>query len=327
MNNNITVTAIPDWPYYEWQLEIQFLNMIDLGYDLSNYHVLVGYYTAVSAQMLALAKRYPEVKWGFYPDTRKETRNYVSSIRPHLIAKHLRVNPWMEKIRFFFIDTDVIFRTLPDLHLLDDPDTWYFSETDYISLERIRGKGDHILADMCRIIGVSEESVIGAPDNGGAQIWLNDTSAEFWDGIEETTTKIHDYIKFTKPIAAKIWSKKTGLPPEDYIGLSEYLADMWVLLWICSSVNKKISIEPMLDFCRPTDPLSRWQECTMLHYSLMKGCAEPEYFIKSTFAEGVDLYWQRSGTNNDVCGRKYIDYLEKMLVLRRQLESAVQQTA
>ena len=112
-----------------------------------------------------------------------------------------------------------------------------------------------------------------------------------------------------------------GQPPENYIGLSEYLADMWVMLWICSSINKKVSVEPMLDFCTPTDPISRWQECDILHYSLMKGCTEPEYFIKSTFVQGADLNWQSLGINNEVCGRKYVDYLEKMLLVRKQLPS------
>ncbi len=94
---------------------------------------------------------------------------------------------------------------------------------------------------------------------------------------------------------------------------------MWVIVWICSSINKKVSVEPLLNFCRPTDPLSHWKECSILHYSLVKGCKGPEYVLKSTFVEGADLNCQSLGINNDVCARKYVDYLEQLILLRRQL--------
>lgn len=321
MGDFILLTALPDTPYFEWQLEVQFLNLTDLGYNLANYHVLVGYLSFVSEPMQELVKRYPDVKWGFYPDTRKETRSYVSTIRPHVIAKHFEVNPWLESERFLLIDTDVIFRDLPDLGSLDNDDTWYFSRTDYISLDRIKGKGAHILGEMCRIVGVEPDLVESQRDNGGAQIWLNGTNALFWNEMEEKCARLYNYLHLTKPIAAKIWSRNSNQPVENYRPLQPYMADMWAMLWSCPLLNKKVRVEPMLDFCSPSDPIDHWDKCFLLHYSLMADCTEPEYFLKRSFKKGVDPDWSDPGVRADVCGRKYIDYLEQMISLRKGVKS------
>ena len=99
----ILLSAQPDTLYYEWQLEVQFLNLIDLGYDLRNYHVLVGYKDKISSELKDLMQRYPRVCWGIYEDSRKETKSYISSLRPHIIKKHFKENPWLESERLFYI--------------------------------------------------------------------------------------------------------------------------------------------------------------------------------------------------------------------------------
>jgi len=318
MERLIIISAQPDTPFYEWQLEIQFLNLTDLGYNLSNYHVLISYPDKPSSRILKLTKRYPEVNWGLYQDTRKDTTSYVSSLRPHVLKKHFLKNPWLAKERIFYIDSDVIFRTIPAFHKLSDPNTWYFSKTDYISVEKIKEKGAHILYDMCKIIDVDPSLVENSPNNGGAQMWINDVNADFWENLEIKATRIHDYLKISGTISAKIWSKKNALPIEDYKPLDPYMADMWATLWMGIAKGKKIQIDPILDFCIPQNPLSKWKECTMLHYSLMNNCPEPEYFHKRVFIKGIDFEWTSKDVNKTVCGIKYVEYLEKVVEARKK---------
>lgn len=194
----IILSAQPDHLFYEWQLEIQFINLSELGYDLSNYHVLIGFRQEPSRQIKELVERYPRVNWNFYQDTRDHTRSYVSSLRPHIIRKHYTENPYLEGERVFYIDSDVIFRELPPLHKLNAPENWYFSRADYVSINTIKTKGEHILTDMCRIVGIDRELVEAkAGDGGGAQSWLSGVNADFWNKLEIDSTRLHDYLKLT----------------------------------------------------------------------------------------------------------------------------------
>ncbi len=309
----IIISAQPDTPFYEWQLEIQFLNLIDLGFNLKDYHVLVSYPEDPSDRIMKLRERYPTVTWGFYKDSRNDTCSYVSSLRPHILKQHFKENIWLARERFLYIDSDVIFRELPYVHTLNDDDTWYFSRTDYISVHKIKEKGDHILSDMCRIVDVDMQLVESGPNNGGAQMWINNVDSVFWQELEVKGTRIHDYLTISGPIAAKIWQSKTGSPIEEYKRLDPYLADMWTILWMGLGKGKRIQVDPILDFCIPQNPLSKWEDCTMLHYSLMNNCSDSEYFHKRHFIKGVDLDWKREDVKTDVCGVKYVEYLERMI--------------
>lgn len=65
----------------------------------------------------------------FYICRYQNKKVYPSSIRPHIIAKHFKTYPFLEKEVLFYHDSDIIFRTLPNWEELINDDIWYCSDT------------------------------------------------------------------------------------------------------------------------------------------------------------------------------------------------------
>ena len=143
----LLLSAQPDSNYFAWQLEVQFLNLKKLEIPLEQYHVLVGFEKQVSNTFLNLSKKYPQIKWGFYEDTRRN-RRYIPSIRPHIISKHFKFNTYLETKNIFYFDCDVIFQKIPDFTSLLKDNIWYLSDTNsYINADYIKSKGERILEE------------------------------------------------------------------------------------------------------------------------------------------------------------------------------------
>src|SRR5580698_7673266 len=102
----IFLCAQPDEYYFLWQIELLTYNLNSLGIPSRDIHVVIGYNPrvglSVEFQQFIRENRY--ANYYPYPDTRKD-RTYIPSIKPHLIAKHLRKYPDLENEFFFLHDS------------------------------------------------------------------------------------------------------------------------------------------------------------------------------------------------------------------------------
>src|SRR5690606_209336 len=87
----IYLCAQPDSFYFLWQVEILINNLNNLKVKPENIHVLIGYDAATGiniewTQFASTNSKY--ARFHFYSDGRI-SKKYLSSIRPHIIRKHL----------------------------------------------------------------------------------------------------------------------------------------------------------------------------------------------------------------------------------------------
>ncbi len=127
----IFLSAQPDDYYFTWQLELQIYNFTNLGISAENIHILVGYDPKRDLWHYfdSLIEQYKNIASFFtYPDLR-EYKNYAPSLRPHIIAQHLKKFPHLQNESIFYHDSDIIFRELPDFLGMSENDTYYVSDT------------------------------------------------------------------------------------------------------------------------------------------------------------------------------------------------------
>lgn len=125
------LSAQPDDYYFTWQLELQLFNFMRLGIPPNDIHVLIGYNIkrGLRAYFQEFIKRnIDKASFYTYPDNRVN-KEYLSSLRPHIIQQHLSKFPSIQNEAIFYHDSDIIFRELPDFYSLLNDNIWYVSDT------------------------------------------------------------------------------------------------------------------------------------------------------------------------------------------------------
>lgn len=184
----IFISSQPDEYFFLWQLEIQIYNFISVGIAPQDIHILIGYdpQKGLDEEFQLFIDINKHVNICSYPDTRI-SKLYPPSLRWHIIAKHLRAFPELQKAAIFHHDSDIVFKRLPDFDLLMHNDIWYASDTrSYLSSSYIKSKVDtEIFGKMCEIVGVSPDEVEKDDCNaGGAQYLIKGMSLEFLEKME-----------------------------------------------------------------------------------------------------------------------------------------------
>ena len=102
--------AQPAIQYYTWQLEVTITSLIENKVDPGDIHIVSGKNKSVIPDgFVRLQERFPEVVWAFYHDNRSQrSREYIPSIRPHIIKKHWRKHPELQDEVIFYMEADTI---------------------------------------------------------------------------------------------------------------------------------------------------------------------------------------------------------------------------
>jgi hypothetical protein len=221
------VSAQPATMYYVWQTEVMLQNFMAMGINPNQIDIVCYKENGVIPDAWSkLANHYP-ARFLFYDDKR-ETKHYISSIRPNILKQHWQRFPELKDEVIFYHDCDIIFTKPPTSWITEEmltDDKWYGSDTRfYISAEYIRGKGEQILDAMCDIVGIGKELVISNEMNCiGAQYLMKGIDADFWAECErdcerlfKEITDLNNEIKKEKP---------------DYHELQIWTSDMWAVLW------------------------------------------------------------------------------------------------
>ena len=185
----IYISAQPDNPYFLWQLQLQIYNFKSQKIPKDHIHILIGYDIAkgMHPHFKKFIRQCNDALFFTYADTRTK-KVYPSSIRPHIIAKHFKTYPFLEKEVLFYHDSDIIFRTLPNWEELINDDIWYCSDTrSYLDSNYIKTYlNQYQFQQMCQIIGVSPTIVQANDKNaGGAQYVIKNSTMQFWNKIEK----------------------------------------------------------------------------------------------------------------------------------------------
>lgn len=253
----IYICAQPATLYYGWQLDTMLYSFRDIGIDLNNVHIVCSFKTPIDPYFFVLEKKY-EAKFFYYQDTREQPK-YISSIRPHILAKHFEQNNYLENTPIFYHDCDIVLARPLSLDKYLNDNINYLSDTiSYIGHDYIVSKGKEVLSLMSHIIGICSCKVRANQENsGGAQYLLKNITADFWETVEEDSENLFygltEYNKVKK-------QKEPG-----YHELQIWCADMWALLWNLWKEHKPTKIIKELDFVWPNEPYESIQTKSIIH--------------------------------------------------------------
>jgi len=255
----IFLSAQPDTQYFLWQLEIQLANFSGHGIAADSIQVLLSYdrQTGLNYKAKQFIIDHAHLACFFtYPDSR-ENKNYISSVRPHIIQQHFFVHRELSNEVVFYHDSDIVFTyELPDFEKLNRDDIWYFSDTrSYLSSHFIKSKHDIIFKEMCEVMGMEEGFIADNDVNaGGAQCLLKKVDHNFWAKVEESCNLLYELLEANKDRYKKIIASAGNVPEEDAGPVSSWCADMWAILWN-SFQQARVKIDAELNFCWPHEPI------------------------------------------------------------------------
>jgi hypothetical protein len=221
------VSAQPATLYYAWQVEVMLNNFRKQGINLNNVDIVCWKQNGViPEEWLKLANGYA-ARFFFYDDTR-ETKHYISSIRPNILKQHWLKYPELKYDSIFYHDSDIVF-TKPISEWISEEmimdEKWYGSDTRwYIGHSYIKGKGEDILDAMCEIVDISKNIIEENEENAiGAQYIMKGIDYNFWDNVEKDSENLFREINLLS-------NKKKQIEPS-YHELQIWCADMWAVLW------------------------------------------------------------------------------------------------
>lgn len=296
----IFLSAQPDEIYFLWQLQLQLANFHSSGIPAEQIHVLIGYRPkrGLHPAFRRLAEESRKACFFFYEDTRIRPA-YLSSIRPHLIAKHYAAHPEMAEETICYHDSDILFHHQPDWPILLADDVWYASDTrSYLDTTYItRCIGEAGFREMCRILSISPD-VVRANDReaGGAQYVLKNCPLAFWQKVEKDCESLYRYL------AGQAGENRLDTPRSPEQTILYWCTDMWVVWWNALLLGKTWRISRLLDFCWPKDALGVWEIKPILHYAGKIEAEEADfYFSKKKYREYTPFYDDFSSVRPDSC--------------------------
>lgn len=313
----ILMCAQPDEEYFVWQLNVMIANFVKFGISKEEIHILISYDPTRGVRNNM--KKFAEISknnanFYFYPDTRLNKR-YLSTIRPHIIKKHYRAFPMLEKKAIFYHDSDIIFTTgiPPKLNEMGEDGIIYVSDaSSYLNVNYILSKGNNLLSEMCTVLNIHED-LVRENDNsaGGAQYVLKNLNYEFWNIVEEDSLKLFNYFKANEK---KQFNRQKLLENKEKPSLiTSWCADMWAILWnLYKSHEVKISKD--LDFCWPHDSMENWFQKYIFHNAGITEDIKTKYFYKAKHYLYSPYDVDFSYVPKTVCDFNYIEAVQKCSV-------------
>ena len=266
------VCAQPATDYYVWQVETMLNNFVNVGINLNNVDIVCWKVNGVIPDnWVTLANNYA-ARFFFYDDTR-ETKNYISSIRPNILKQHFSVRTELIGKAIFYHDCDIIFSQPIDwnkfLSVIDK--NWYGSDCRwYIGHDYIKSKGEDILEAMCEIVDISKNIIEENEHNAiGAQYLMKGITAEFWENVERDCENLFHNI-------TQLNNKKKELD-QNYHELQIWCADMWAVLWNGWKMGYKTICHPDLEFSWGTSTEEDFFRLNIMHNAGVTNAGELFY--------------------------------------------------
>lgn len=241
------ICAQPDVPYFHWQVEVLIHDMMKNGINPNWIEILFAYDANPSPEGVALASKYPYVRFFFYKKTPCENYGYIPILRPDILEQHFQRFPDLSNEPIFYHDSDIIFRELPDFNKLLADENWYLSDTiSYIGANYIKSKSHELFENMCNIAGVSKELVEENENNsGGAQYLMKGIDHLFWRDVKFVSLDLYKYMSDREEEERKTL---TDEQLATYNPVQKWCADMWAVFWCGLKRGAQIRISDELSF-------------------------------------------------------------------------------
>lgn len=307
------ICAQPASKYYVWQVEVCINNFIDMGIHPNNIDVVCWKVNdVIPDEWSKLANAYP-VRFLFYSDTR-ETKHYISSIRPNILKQHFQAFPELEKEAIFYHDCDIVFTKPLNWHQFLEDDSWYGSDTRwYIGHDYILSKGEDILDEMCRIVDIDKQVIKNNELNAiGAQYLMKGINSEFWANVEKDCERL--FKEITDLNNEKIALDRHTMPENEarqpYHPLQIWCADMWAVLWNGWKLGYKTVCHPELEFSWATSSEEEWYKYNIYHNAGVIS-ADQGLFYKALYMDKLP-YGEDIKVSDKTASKKYWEIIKNV---------------
>lgn len=277
---------------FKWELDVCLTNLKSHGIK----NVVLLFQKWDDSIPVYFENKY-DVETHVYKDLRDD-KSYIPSIKPYLWWKYLEEDQTREKEKYFYMDSDVIFREKIDFRKIPaKSNIWYCSDCNgYLNLDYIRNcsNGEKVLKDMAEIVGVTIDSLETINNNsGGAQWLIKNPTAEYWEKVYKDSIHLWKYFENIDS------------------NIQKWTAEMWAQLWnmIYFNIGPKVSKE--LEFCWATDDIKRWHETKIMHNA---GVTEDmkDLFFKGKYIEKSPFDDDLSFINKEKVSIKYVEAIKKV---------------
>ena len=297
------VCAQPAIKYYSWQLETMLNNFMEMGINLNQVDIVCWKENGIIPEEYSkLANGYP-ARFFFYDDTR-ETKHYISSIRPNILKQHFIAYPELENEAIFYHDCDIVFTKPINWEQFLQDNKWYGSDCRwYIGHDYIISKGEDILNKMCEIVDIDKQLVKDNELNSiGAQYLMKGINAQFWANVEK------DCERLFKEITDINNEKKAANPT--YHELQIWCSDMFAVLWNGWKLGYESICHPDLEFSWATSTEADWDRLNIFHNA---GCTDAEsgLFYKALYMNELP-YNKDLKINEGTASKKYYEIIQKL---------------
>jgi hypothetical protein len=296
------ICAQPASDYYVWQVETLLNNFISVGINLNNVDIVCWKVNGVIPDnWTKLAIGYP-ARFFFYDDTR-ETRHYISSIRPNILKQHFQAFPEIEQEAVLYHDCDIVFTKPIDWDQFLQDDKWYGSDTRwYIGHDYIISKGEDILDKMCEIVDIDKQLVKDNELNAiGAQYLMKGINAEYWANVEKDCERLFKEI-------TDINNEKKAINPS-YHELQIWCSDMWCVLWNGWKMGKETICHQALEFAWATSTEADWDRLNIFHNAGVTD-ATSGLFYKALYINTLP-YSETLDIKEGTASRKYWEIIQE----------------
>lgn len=287
---------------FQWELEVVITNLKSLGVE-----DIVLLFAQWDDSIPTFFKNKYGVETHVYDD-RPRNKTYIPNVKPYLWWKYLEEDSNRENEDYIYIDSDVIFRELPDsTHINPSPNRWYGSEcSGYLGVDYIDSKGEDLLERMCEIINVDEDLIRSENPTAGAQWIISCPTSNYWRKVYEDSIKLYQFLCSVE----HEYIKENDFD-ENYTPIQKWTAEMWAQLWNIYYFNRKTKVTEELSFCWPTDNLSEWDKHKILHNA---GITEKDkgYFFKGQYVNTTPFEDNLNHVRTDKATIKYVEAINKV---------------
>jgi hypothetical protein len=294
------ICAQPAINYYAWQIEVMLNNFIEVGIPLQDVHIVCGIRGKMPEAWRRLRNRFHHADFFFYEDDRFKSA-YHSNVRAHILSKHWRENPELERENVFYHDCDIVFTGRIDFSAWEADDVvCHVSDTVfYTGAQSILACGTGYLELMTAIVGVDPQWVLDhEKDSGGAQYFLKKIPASYWEKV------YWDCEHLYRAVSAKLaMDKQARAVP---IGF----ADMWAVLWNLWVYEKEVRVSKNLSFSWANSPIEAWDQ-NLIHHNAGVAKEGRGLFYKAAYEMRLPYDIELAHFSNNYCSYKYVESILK----------------
>jgi hypothetical protein len=321
-NNMIFISAQPDEIYFHWQVEIYLYQFSKVGILNHSYAIFGHKGDEPSDYVKWLSEKYKGRIFFFKDERTPEMRNYIPSIRPHILSKFFKKFPNIGK-NVFYHDSDIFIVTLPPFETMlgkedDKKNLGYVSDTiSYIGGKYIleccsRYKkaypqlpDEDLLNKMCEACEISPEIVKKNQENaGGAQYLLKNIGAKFWVDVERRSNRLWKILKE--------YEAKHPIPHH----IQSWTADMWAVLWTYWGRGKDTVVIKSLSFSWGVSSVKEYFSNNIFHLAGVTASMKDTHFYKGAYNAKNVITEYRNNKNlfSKVCPNSATSEYVKMIM-------------